>query len=61
MAYILHLNTFFRGAEGQLIQAHWDDLADWEWNNHGPPPGTQMASAPAAVSWQNNVPATLGR
>jgi hypothetical protein len=43
-------DVFFQGNNGQLIEAYWDS-SGWQWiTDHGPPPGTQMASAPAAIS-----------
>jgi hypothetical protein len=35
------------------VETYWDGQ-DWLWNTgHGRPPGTLMASAPAAVSWES--------
>jgi hypothetical protein len=47
------LNVFFQGANGELIDAHWDG-GDWFWGAHGlPPDGTRMDSAPAVLSVQS--------
>jgi hypothetical protein len=44
----------YQGANGALVGRYWDQH-EWQWNPHraphGFPPGTQMASAPAAFNW----------
>jgi hypothetical protein len=43
--------AYSSGGMDQLIEAWWADCSDWSWNvTHGFPPGTTMASAPAAVA-----------
>jgi hypothetical protein len=52
-------DVFFQGDNGQLVEAHWDQFKGWEWvTDHGRPPGTQMASAPTAISasTQDGIP-----
>ena len=46
------MNVYFRGQEGQLIEAFFDTNRNWRWKgDHGPPPGTLMTSSPSAVTW----------
>jgi hypothetical protein len=47
---VQRLNAFFRGANGNLMGLWWDG-GQWQWNDQGQPPNTQVASAPAIVGW----------
>ncbi|MBV9328335.1 MAG: hypothetical protein JO352_31855 [Chloroflexi bacterium] len=44
------LNVFAMGANGNLIEAFYDG-DNWQWNDHGPPPGTAVASAPTIIGY----------
>jgi hypothetical protein len=41
-------DVFFEGSNGELIEHYWNSQ-EWQWINHGLPPDTYMASAPAAI------------
>ncbi len=47
---VQRLNGFFQGANGNLLEFWWDGNR-WNWTDHGRPPNTQMASAPAIVGY----------
>lgn len=42
------ISLFARATDGRLIQRWWDG-SQWNWTDHGTPPGTTIDSSPAAV------------
>ena len=45
------VNVFFKGADGSMIEAYWNDVEHWQWNNHHQLPNSKMASAPCTTAW----------
>jgi hypothetical protein len=62
------MTVVYQGANGRLVGRYWHQHDGWQWDAHsaphGFPPGTQMASAPAAIAWRvwdGDDPANQGR
>jgi hypothetical protein len=52
------MTVVYQGANGALVGRYWHQHDGWQWDEysapHGLPPGTQMASAPAAITWNED-------
>ncbi|MBV9328090.1 MAG: hypothetical protein JO352_30615 [Chloroflexi bacterium] len=48
------LNVFMAGTNGNLLERWWGD-GQWQWADHGQPPGSQMISPPTAVTWTDGA------
>ena len=47
---VQRINVIFQGDNGNLLERWWDGN-QWSWADHRLPPGTQVGSAPAIMTW----------
>jgi hypothetical protein len=47
------IHAFVRGTDNHLYDDHWNGT-QWRWEDYGTPPGTTIASDPAALTWLNS-------
>jgi hypothetical protein len=50
-AGVTRINVFAQGGSGRLIERWWDGT-QWNWSDHGFPPGTSINSSGAIIHWQ---------